>query len=257
MSLENLYSNNVKRKKTELIKLRNDRAKYTKDLSDASQKILRAERQLKNTRSSSTMNSKINEINRESKKKSEAEKRISECDAKIAKKEKELDKEETKLLKEQAKIQKNRDIEINSNYTQLKTDINLQKNSTAQLYEEIKKINNGTIIAVSSNLTERVNANTASYIASKAALEVITKQLAYELGQYNTNCNSISPGVFFSKMSSNISTEKMEEIKRNTPLNRIIDETEIKDVILTMLEDKMSWITGQNIIADGGNTIGF
>lgn len=49
----------------------------------------------------------------------------------------------------------------------------------------------------------------------------------------------------------------MEEIKRNTPLNRIIDETEIKDVILTMLEDKMSWITGQNIIADGGNTIGF
>ena len=42
MSLENLYSNNVKRKKTELIKLRNDRAKYTKDLSDASQKILRA-----------------------------------------------------------------------------------------------------------------------------------------------------------------------------------------------------------------------
>lgn len=127
MSLENLYSNNVKRKKTELIKLRNDRAKYTKDLSDASQKILRAERQLKNTRSSSTMNSKINEINRESKKKSEAEKRISECDAKIAKKEKELANEETKLLKEQAKIQKNRDIEINSNYTQLKTDINLQK----------------------------------------------------------------------------------------------------------------------------------
>lgn len=38
MSLESLYSNNVKRKKTELIKLRNDRAKYTKDLSDASQK---------------------------------------------------------------------------------------------------------------------------------------------------------------------------------------------------------------------------
>ena len=31
MSLENLYSNNVKRKKTELIKLRNDRAKYTKE----------------------------------------------------------------------------------------------------------------------------------------------------------------------------------------------------------------------------------
>ena len=40
-------------------------------------------------------------------------------------------------------------------------------------------------------------------------------------------------------------------------LNRIIDETGIKDVILTMLENKMSQITGQNIIADGSNTIGF
>lgn len=90
MSLENLYSNNVKRKKTELIKLRNDRAKYTKDLSDASQKILRAERQLKNTRSSSTMNSKINEINRESKKKSEAEKEYQNVMLKLPKKKKNL-----------------------------------------------------------------------------------------------------------------------------------------------------------------------
>lgn len=125
------------------------------------------------------------------------------------------------------------------------------------LYDEIKKISNGSIITVSSNLTERVNANTASYIASKAALEAITKQLAYELGQYNTTCNSISPGVFFSNMSTNISKDKMKEIKENTPLNKIIDEKEIKDIIITMLENKMSWITGQNIIADGGNTIGY
>lgn len=140
MSLESLYSNNVKRKKTELIKLKNDRAKYTKDLSNASQKILRAEKQLKNTKSSSTINTKINEINRESKKKSEAEQKISDCNSKIAKKEKELAYEETKLLREQEKIQRIRDIEINSNYKQLKTDINEQKNSTAQLYEEIKKL---------------------------------------------------------------------------------------------------------------------
>ena len=131
MSLENLYSNNVKRKKTELIKLRNDRAKYTKDLSDASQKILRAERQLKNTRSSSTMNSKINEINRESKKKSEAEKRISECDAKIAKKEKELDvftkeKEvQKKLLTDVNEAIDHGDSELNvklENYSKAKKD---------------------------------------------------------------------------------------------------------------------------------------
>ena len=125
------------------------------------------------------------------------------------------------------------------------------------LYEEIRKINNGCILTVSSNLTEKVNANTASYIASKSALEAITRQLAYELGKFNIRCNSISPGVFFSNMSRGIPSSKIEEIKRNTPLKKIVDEKVIKDIIIMMLDNKMSWVTGQNIIADGGNTIGF
>lgn len=125
------------------------------------------------------------------------------------------------------------------------------------LYETIKKINNGTIITISSNLTERVNSNTAAYISSKAALEAITKQLAYELGKYNVNCNTISPGVFLSKMSKNISDSKMEEIRMNTPLHDIADETKIRDVVISMLNERCSWITGQKIIADGGNTLGF
>lgn len=140
MSLETIYSNSVKRKKEELIRLRNERAKYTKDLSDASQKILRAEKQLKSTKSSSTINSKINEINRESKKKSEAEKKISECDTRIARKERELATEESKLLREQEKSQKNRNKEIEKSYTQLQSDIKLQKYNTELLYKEIKEL---------------------------------------------------------------------------------------------------------------------
>lgn len=125
------------------------------------------------------------------------------------------------------------------------------------LFDKIKEINNGCVLTVSSNLIERVNADTGAYVASKSALQTITKQLAYQLGKYNTNCNSISPGVFLSKMSSNISKEKMEEIKGNTSLNNIADETKIANVIISMIGEKFSWVTGQNIIADGGNTIGF
>lgn len=90
MSLEIAYSNNVKRKKEELIRLRNERAKYTKKLSDASQKILRAEQQLKSTKSSSTINSKINEINRESKKKVKLKKRYLNVILKLQEKKKNL-----------------------------------------------------------------------------------------------------------------------------------------------------------------------
>ena len=49
MSLETTYSNSVRRKREELIKLRNDRAKYTNDLSNATQKIVRANNQLRTT----------------------------------------------------------------------------------------------------------------------------------------------------------------------------------------------------------------
>ncbi len=140
MSLENTYANNVKRKRDELIRLQDEKAKYSKNRSDASQKILRAERQLKNIKSKSMINSKMNEISRESKKKSEAEKKISECDTKIAKKEKELAAEEVKLLREQEKSQKKRESEIRSNYTQLQSDMNMQKSNTELLYQEIREL---------------------------------------------------------------------------------------------------------------------
>ena len=140
MSLETIYSNNVKRKKEELIRLRNERAKYTKNLNDVSQKILRVEQKFKRTKLSSNINSKINEINRKSKKKSEVEKKISECNNKISRKEKELANEELKLLKEQEKSQKNRDKKIERSYTQIQSDIKLQKYNTELLYKEIKEL---------------------------------------------------------------------------------------------------------------------
>ena len=140
MSLENTYNNSIRRKKEELIKLRNNRAKYTNDLSNSTQKIVRANNQLKTTKSQSTIKSKINEISREEKKQSDAQKRISEIDSKIAKKEKELASEEKKLLQEQEKNRRKRDDELNSNYSRLQNDINIQKYNTSMLSEEIKRM---------------------------------------------------------------------------------------------------------------------
>lgn len=140
MSFEATYSNNIKRIKEALIKLRKDRAKYTGDLSYASQKIIRATQQLKNTKSPSTIKMRLNEIDREEKKKSDIEKKISELDSKIAKKEKELADEEAKLLKEQEKTAKKRELELKKSYSQLQSAIDSQKTDTQNLYEEIKKM---------------------------------------------------------------------------------------------------------------------
>lgn len=69
MSLSSLYSSNVRRKKEELARLKKDRVKYVSDISSASQKITRLSSQIKNTKSLSTIKSKMNEVSREEKRK--------------------------------------------------------------------------------------------------------------------------------------------------------------------------------------------
>ena len=107
MSFLSIYSSNVKRKKDELARLKKDRVKYVSDASSASQKITKLSSQLNNTKSPSSIKSKLNEISREEKKKSDAEKKVSDYDKKIVTKERELYNEEIKLQKEQEKESKN------------------------------------------------------------------------------------------------------------------------------------------------------
>jgi len=128
---------------------------------------------------------------------------------------------------------------------------------TQTLLPWFRKVNNGTIIGISSNLTKRVNSNTSIYTASKYALEGLIKQLAYELGRYNTRCNIIAPGYFRSNMSLPLPKQKINEIKLKTPLGRIGTTADIVQSILLLLSSNAKWVTGQTILSDGGNSLGF
>lgn len=118
-------------------------------------------------------------------------------------------------------------------------------------------IESGSFVAVSSNLTNRIAHNKAGYIASKAALESVVKQIAYECGAQNIRCNAISPGYFKSNMSKGTSSMVEQMIINNTPLYRLGDASNMADVISYIISPKSSWINGQIIVVDGGNTVGF
>lgn len=116
----------------------------------------------------------------------------------------------------------------------------------------------GSFVAVSSNLTNRVNHNNAGYIASKAALEGIVKQLAYDFGNKNIRCNAIAPGYFRSGINNSGNDCNVEKIIiNNTPLKRLGTANDMASVIGFFLDEKSSWVNGQVIIVDGGNTIGY
>lgn len=140
MSLVTTYENIIRKKRDEISRLKIDRVKYDKIISDCSKKILLATKQANSTKSTSTFKSRMNDIERESKKKSDAEKKITEYDKKIVNKEKELLKEEIKLNKakeeEYKQIERRKMIAIDN----LSLDVSIQKETQDKLIKEFDKL---------------------------------------------------------------------------------------------------------------------
>ena len=90
------------------------------------------------------------------------------------------------------------------------------------------------------------------YSASKAALIGFTKALAKEVGLSGITVNCVAPGVIGTDMNAEISGEILEELKENTPLNRIGTSEDVAEAILFLASDKASFITGQTLSVDGG-----
>jgi len=103
MSIIDTYRRNVQRKKDELIRLQNDKAKEQKKISDLSTKIIRASDSIKRTSSSSTINSKVREIDRYQRESNKCEKKISDIENKISRKQREINDEQKKVDREVAK----------------------------------------------------------------------------------------------------------------------------------------------------------
>lgn len=118
------------------------------------------------------------------------------------------------------------------------------------------KFEKGNFIGISTNLVEHSNYGTVPYVSTKGYLEFIIKLLAKELGKKKIVCNCIEPGLFLSDVSV-YDNNKINKIIENTPLKRLTYATDIVDIIEFLLSDKSNWITGNVIIADGGNRIGY
>jgi 3-oxoacyl-[acyl-carrier protein] reductase len=98
------------------------------------------------------------------------------------------------------------------------------------------------------------------YASSKAAVIILTKRLALELGQYRINVNAVSPGLIRTEMGLGYSRTSAEQDKgleyhrQNTIFHRIGEPEEIASVIRFLASEESSFITGQIITVDGGRT---
>ncbi len=89
-----------------------------------------------------------------------------------------------------------------------------------------------------------------NYAAAKGALVQMTRHLATSLGEFNICVNCISPGGIFRDQDPNF----VERYVQRTPLGRMGTETDLKGAAVLLASHASDWITGQNILVDGGWT---
>ena len=115
----------------------------------------------------------------------------------------------------------------------------------------------GAIIYLASIAGVRGNRHLGLYGISKAGLIEMARNLAVEFGPDNIRVNTISPGMIQTPFSEGLMSNPvfMEKRLAQTPLRKVGQVAEIAGVAVMLASKAGGFITGQNIIVDGGTTI--
>ncbi len=120
----------------------------------------------------------------------------------------------------------------------------------------MKKNNYGRIVNICSIFGSVSKARRASYSASKFALDGLTKALSAELSEFNILANCVSPGVIETNLTKEIlGTEGIAEMKMKIPQGRLGTIEEVAELVSWLASKNNSYVSGQNILIDGGFTI--
>ncbi|HEY9384457.1 MAG TPA: SDR family NAD(P)-dependent oxidoreductase [Gemmatimonadales bacterium] len=110
----------------------------------------------------------------------------------------------------------------------------------------------GKVVSVSSHLAGRPGFGVASYAASKAGLEGLTRAVAVELGPCNVNVNAVAPGFIRTERLQLLPPEVIDKARKSSVLGRIAEPEDVARVITFLCSEEARHITGQTIVVDGG-----
>lgn len=111
---------------------------------------------------------------------------------------------------------------------------------------------NGSVLNFSTSVNRIMLPGYATYVATKAAVEQLTRVFAKEVGKRGINVNSISPGPTNTELFTNgKSEETISRLASLSAFNRIADPQDIANVVLFLVSDEAKWISAQNIGANG------
>jgi NAD(P)-dependent dehydrogenase (short-subunit alcohol dehydrogenase family) len=127
----------------------------------------------------------------------------------------------------------------------------------AQLAASQMKSRGGAIVNVASISGFRsLSPPLASYVASKAGLVGLTRELANQWARYGIRVNAVAPGWFETELNAALfdDGEAAEWIVADIPLRRTARPGELDGAVTFLLSDQSSYVTGHTLVVDGGLT---
>lgn len=130
--------------------------------------------------------------------------------------------------------------------------------TTKGFTDKRNSLENSSIVYISSISSILGTKGMISYSTSKGAINSLVKTLAVEVSNRNIRVNSILPGHVETNMTLQNkdvnSKEYLNELETMYPLG-LGEPEDIANIVTFLLSDKSRWITGQNIVIDGGRTL--
>jgi NAD(P)-dependent dehydrogenase (short-subunit alcohol dehydrogenase family) len=126
--------------------------------------------------------------------------------------------------------------------------------------EYMVKVNQGSIINIASVHTKATLGGAAPYAAAKGGMAQMTASMAIEFAPYGIRINALSPGLIDTIIWQQIqaAAADLEAVRQhwfdNIPLGRVGTPREMGLVALFLASDEASYVTGANLLADGGMT---
>ena len=116
--------------------------------------------------------------------------------------------------------------------------------------------NGGSIVNMSSQTASYASPGYGAYAAAKAGVEALSRVAAIEGAARNIRVNTVAPGVINTDILKTVPPELLEVLKSRIPMKRPGEIDEVANLVLFLMSPASSFITGQNILIEGGLTKG-
>jgi NAD(P)-dependent dehydrogenase (short-subunit alcohol dehydrogenase family) len=124
---------------------------------------------------------------------------------------------------------------------------------------EMRKLERGDIVMISSIATDHMNAGGAPYNMGKAAMEALAFTLAKEEKRHGIHVNVVAPGLVETEMGRRLmkavaNVDDMRKLDPTMPFGRVCQPEDVAGVVRFFVSDAAGYVTGERIYVHGGGS---